>query len=287
MQNGLYAMHPKDPTLPKQYNIQFVTSVKENLEFKKTWNSWENDNNKESNWPGRSTQLHGIEEVFASQYSPKTDEEQQLFQEKQMFSYSVLMRFVPTDIGRTIVGEHKDDCDAQVVIEANNVLSNHRFDNSMKIREKNHSQNKKEDKNGDITPPLSFAQLKGRCYYCGRLGNKSPECSQKDWISKADGYINKFNHQHPQQTTDEESTTKTTLTSSEATTNSKEAGYVGWTGIHYSFAQPCEMKDFVLLDSGLTDAVFCNPEYVKKIRDDRTPLKRLWSAFISPPNAII
>ena len=58
---------------------------------------------------------HGIEEVFDSQYSPKTDEEHQLFQEKQKFAYSVLIRCVQTDIGRTIVREHKDDFDAQVV----------------------------------------------------------------------------------------------------------------------------------------------------------------------------
>lgn len=33
---------------------------------------------------------------------------------------------------------------------------------------------------GEETPKLSFAQMEGKCYCCGKAGNKSPKCRFKD-----------------------------------------------------------------------------------------------------------
>jgi hypothetical protein len=66
----------------------------------------------------------------------------------------------------------------KTVINANNVLSNHKFDNyksqahqSRKDKDKSDKDSKddKEDKD-EQEVPMSFAQLKGRCYSCGKPG---------------------------------------------------------------------------------------------------------------------
>jgi hypothetical protein len=62
--------------------------------------------------------------------------------------------------------------------EANNVLSNHRFDTikqGLRFFNKNSTKNsKKEPEQEKIN--LSFAQLEGKCYCCGKTGHKSPQC---------------------------------------------------------------------------------------------------------------
>ena len=72
----------------------------------------------------------------------------------------------------------------KTVINANNVLSNHKFDNyksqacqSGKDRERSdkNSKDDKEDKD-EQEVPTSFAQLKGRCYCCGKPGDRPPDC---------------------------------------------------------------------------------------------------------------
>ncbi len=91
----------------------------------------------------------------------------------------------------------------KTVIDANNVLSNHKFDNyksqahwSGKDREKSdkNSNDDKEDKD-EQEVPMSFAQLKGRCYCCGKPGHRSPDCQEKDkipweeWLGHQQGWI--------------------------------------------------------------------------------------------------
>ena len=75
------------------------------------------------------------------------------------------------------------------MIEGNNVLSTHRFDNVKEVKkdsrknekyERNNSHNKKEEDENDEPVVLSFAQLEGKCYCCGKAGHKSHRCYQKD-----------------------------------------------------------------------------------------------------------
>ena len=72
------------------------------------------------------------------------------------------------------------------ITEASNVLSNHRFDNYKSNNNNNDKKNK--DKNNekdekvkpDEVPSMSFAQLEGKCYCCGKAGHRSTNCHHKD-----------------------------------------------------------------------------------------------------------
>ena len=66
----------------------------------------------------------------------------------------------------------------RTIVETNNVLSNHKFDvtKGKKHDHKNTKPNKhKEDKAEEDATPLSFAQMEGKCYCCGKPGHKSPD----------------------------------------------------------------------------------------------------------------
>jgi hypothetical protein len=70
----------------------------------------------------------------------------------------------------------------KTVSEANSVLSNHRFDtnkSSTKATNKHLGEQAKQEPEQEKIN-LSFAQLKGKCYCCGKAGHKSPQCQFKD-----------------------------------------------------------------------------------------------------------
>ena len=56
---------------------------------------------------------YDIDDVFDPQYYPTTNEEKELFNEKQKFAMSILVHAIHTDMGRTFVAEHFRDSDAQ------------------------------------------------------------------------------------------------------------------------------------------------------------------------------
>ena len=68
------------------------------------------------------------------------------------------------------------------MLEATEVISNHRYDNVNQTKHHNKGQgqnnDKGEDKN-DMVPALAF-MMGGRCYCCGKVGHKSPQCWYKD-----------------------------------------------------------------------------------------------------------
>jgi len=76
----------------------------------------------------------------------------------------------------------------KTIVDAFEVLSNHKFDNANKVNKKkeqkgkgdgshnNNSSSAKED--GYVV--LFFAQLEGNCYCCGKPGHKLPVCNKKD-----------------------------------------------------------------------------------------------------------
>jgi hypothetical protein len=87
----------------------------------------------------------------------------------------------------------------RLLSESNNVLSNHLFDvdASNKQKQQDRDRNfqkqkiKEQDKEDDAAPVLSFAQMEGKCYCCGKPGHRSPECHKKDKIPKDEWVINK------------------------------------------------------------------------------------------------
>ena len=87
------------------------------------------------------------------------------------------------------------------ITEANNVLSNHKFDQVKPQRnhtnvKKNPQETPKKDKESEKIN-LSFAQLEGKCYCCRKTGNLSPQCCFKD-KPKEEWFINKSPQLHVQ-----------------------------------------------------------------------------------------
>jgi hypothetical protein len=130
----------------------------------------------------------------------------------------------------------------KTVIDANNVLSNHKFDNyksqgrrSGKDREKSdkNSKDDKEDRD-EQEAPISFAQLKGRCYCCGKPGHRSPDCQDKTRFPKKSGPSMRSNPASHIQASENANTNNNTSTRSQPQGNSNASQ---WAGVHLRFYQ--------------------------------------------------
>jgi hypothetical protein len=175
----------------------------------------------------------------------------------------------------------------RLVTEANNVLSNHCFDLSKpKAKPQGSSNPKFKNKQGEKgqedneMPTLSFAQMEGKCYCCGKPGHRSPDCRQKDKIPKDEWVINKSQlHATANAAAGGDAqgaipSAAASITSSiTAVTTKKPEPHVGWAGVHCSFAQYTNLQDLILLDSDSTDTIFCNPKYVTNITDTEEQLE--------------
>ena len=129
-------------------------------------------------------------------------------------------------------------------------MSNHRFDVvKTNKQDKNNSKNNrnKDEKDDEDHTPLSFAQLEGKCYCCGKPGHKSPESQNKEKIPREEWYINKSQHQYIQSSSND---TKSTSASTIATKKEEEP-IIGWAGMHCSFAKSLNMRELILLDLSL------------------------------------
>jgi hypothetical protein len=168
----------------------------------------------------------------------------------------------------------------KTVVDACEVLSNHKSDNANKINkkkehkakgdgnQKNDSSNTKEDDSA----VLSFAQLEGKCYCCGKPGHKLPDCNKKDKIPKPEWAINKSQQQFVQEQKTQTNSSSTASSNNSVRSEPRNEPTVGWAGLHHSFAQVDSLKDSILLDSDSTDTIFCNSEYVTNIRDSPTAM---------------
>jgi hypothetical protein len=157
----------------------------------------------------------------------------------------------------------------KTIVETTSVLSNHPFDYTAR-QYKSSKNNNQQTGNDEKGPTLSFVQLDGKCYCCGKPGHKSPDCKSKNKIPCKEWAINKT--QLTQSTvqlklTHGKSEASLLTTQTKTPTNKDNNKNTGWAGIHCSFAQSNNMKNLILLDSDSTDTVFCNPNYVTNIRD--------------------
>jgi hypothetical protein len=104
-------------------------------------------------------------------------------------------------------------------------LSNHNFDeaktkltNQHKDDRSNNKNKHENDKSTDEAPVLSFAQMEGKCYCCGKFGHKSPDCRHAKDIKREDWAINK-SQSHAHQGSD--TSNNSSITPSSVTANSK------------------------------------------------------------------
>ena len=100
--------------------------------------------------------------------------------------------------------------------------------------------NKKDNKQEqDI--PLSFTQLEGVCYCCGKKDHKSPDCHNKDKIPQEEWAINKSKVSHVQLQASENASMNTeTGTRSQAQSQANNNNQ-GWAGVQHGFYQTSVM----------------------------------------------
>ena len=202
--------------------------------------------------------------------------------DEQLATYIYMVNSDRDKYGSVIRGLHsqkalKNDQFPKTLVEGNNVLSKHPFDNSKEFKHRKNKENKnqKEEENGtDDTGPaltfvqsMTFAQLEGKCYCCGKAGHKSPQCTLRSKIPREEWAINKVQMAH----TKEEESKKDSGKSSSATEN-KGDKKIGWAGVHVAFVQkkkkiPKQLKELILLDSDSNVTIFCEEKYVDKIWD--------------------
>ena len=159
----------------------------------------------------------------------------------------------------------------KTITDANSVLSNHRLDNST-FGNKNNHKHQNENRKQESEPEkinLSFAQLQGKCYCCGKPGHRSPQCRFKD-KPKSEWAIHKIPQSHAQSS--KQTTTKTEpQTTPTAPTNTQQTAQqqsnTGWAGVHHQLYQAEDMKNWILLDNESTTTIFCNPNLVHDIRN--------------------
>ena len=154
----------------------------------------------------------------------------------------------------------------RTVAEANSVLSNHRFD-SIKTTHKtpgksSNEQPKKETEQEKLN--LTFAQLVGKCYCCGKAGHRSPEC-RFNTKPKAEWAINKVQQTHTQAKKEEKP--KPAQSTPEPKKPQESQNPTGWAGVHHQHLQLEDMKDWILLDNESTVTIFCNSNMVSDIRN--------------------
>jgi hypothetical protein len=115
---------------------------------------------------------------------------------------------------------------------------------------------------------MSFAQLEGRCYCCGKPGHRSPDCREKDKIPREEWAINKVEASHIQ-------ASENVNMNNNSSTGSQVQGSGNasqWAGVHLGFYQASAMRTCILLDNESSTTIFCNPDMVTNIRQTNKEL---------------
>lgn len=210
---------------------------------------------------------------------------------EQLMAYMYLENADQSKYGSILVGLNtqkslKNDQYPKTITEANNVLSNHEFDKkssgqSNKSSDGNNNSQKgnkeKSDKDNKDDEPivLSFAQMEGRCYCCGKSGHKSTSCRYKD-RPKNEWAINKTrasenNQQHAQVPTGGDDASRATeQTNPQSSDQNNSESYTGWMHAQIGMNQlqkRSNLRDLILLDTCSSKTVFCNRDMVTNIRD--------------------
>jgi hypothetical protein len=155
----------------------------------------------------------------------------------------------------------------RTIAEATSVLSNHQFDFST-LKPKNPNNKNKTEKKPNKQINLTFAQVEGRCYCCGKQGHLSPQCKDKnkpreEWFINQDQKIKASLLQASQSKNKVKKSTTPRDTYKEPT----QSESVGWGGLHHHIHQQDNMKKWILLDNESTVTIFCNPDLVEDIQD--------------------
>ena len=180
--------------------------------------------------------------------------------DEQLASFVYLVNSDQTKYGSVIKGLHSqkalgNDQYPRTVVESNSVLSTHRYDNSREFPPKKNEKKEKEKETTDKDegPTLSFAQLEGKCYCCGKAGHRSPDCYKKSKIPREEWAINKTQIANVVQEGE----------SKEEVQEKSTEKHIGWAGVHCMFTQDNKVENFeqdlkklILLDSDSNATIF-------------------------------
>jgi hypothetical protein len=181
------------------------------------------------------------------------------------------------------------------------VLSNHRYDPAYA---ENRRKKKQEQEQGNNQPPeeqveLSFAQMEGVCYCCGKAGHTSNKCYQKnkpksEWVINKTPELVRVQHLMSEQQNTPPSDEASAAPSIAAATPEPqgETSPFSWIGIQVAKTssalsgakQEQEMKKWIMLDSESTVDLFCNPEFVTDVTTVHETLQLKTSAGVLTTN---
>ena len=194
----------------------------------------------------------------------------------------------------------------KTIATATEVLSNHKFDQAYHDAKKRRSNQRARDRDNppndttregqDATNPMnmSFANIEGTCYCCGKPGHKSPACRLKDKIPRSEWAINKAaqkanlhvhttvnnssdsstnsanTHTNTSTNTNTNTNNNTTDTSSITTTSTTNSSNTAWTFVQVghqlsSVNKHQDLHDLILLDNQSSEDLFSNEKMVKDI----------------------
>ena len=134
----------------------------------------------------------------------------------------------------------------KTITDLNNVLSNHRFDaiSNKAVGKKSPTDNKNKDQKDkgkeEEVLTLSFAQLEGKCPYCGKAGHNSPSCQDMVNKPKDKWAINKAQQSYALTVASDANTVASITRSSsqgsqQANKGEANVSQTGWAGAHLEF----------------------------------------------------
>ncbi|KAG7371066.1 reverse transcriptase RNA-dependent DNA polymerase [Nitzschia inconspicua] len=163
----------------------------------------------------------------------------------------------------------------KTVTEANDVLSSYQPDNKGQHRnndgKKRNERDDRKSKEENDELRLSFAQMAGKCYCCGRAGHKSNTCKDRN-KPKEEWAVNKSHAQQHAQVQQSTEGSNTSQDSSDTMPKQETQSFTSWMGAHVVFSHigyrkwKKWMRYVMLLDSQSTVTIFCNPDFVTNIR---------------------
>ena len=168
----------------------------------------------------------------------------------------------------------ENDQYTKTITAATDILANHKHDTyTMRKYDKYMKQEKQnKDVNRSIgTNETSFAQSgEIACYCCGKKGNESPQCLEKDTKPRAQWAIRKAQqHLQAEANRDDNYNDDDESIASNATRGTNTSFQrKGWSGLQVNLMNHDDhqsMQETITLDNCSTLSWLCNPEFVKHI----------------------
>jgi len=219
----------------------------------------------------------------------------------KLFAYVFLANSDSTRFGSLLRGLHTQYSLNQKqyptkLLDAQQVLQDHRWDEAYYEKQRKNKSNKNDNEKGknknkdrsNEAPSLTLAQVKSKCYCCG--GNhKLPDCSKKDSTPKDQWVINKTKEVSLYQSmvaninTDMASTNSSSQGSTATNNQAKESNSQGsttsgdvtmgsWQFFHMAQLPRDDLKQMLVMDSGSSENVFCNRQFLHSIKAAEKPV---------------